>query len=161
MKKTLLTLFLLFATYNLYSFDYLGDWQQNTGNTGFTSPFAIHGTITKTAGTTNYVYIFGSNADIYLSINNRDYTAVTLNAAYGIRESFSTLYYDNKMWVIAGSDGSSKNDVWSSTDGIDWTLVTGNAAFLARNYQAGTVFDDKMWIIGGLGGLTGALNNDV
>lgn len=78
-----------------------------------------------------------------------DTPALTTNAAFPERSNHSSLYFDSKFWVIAGSGNGRKNDVWNSTDGINWTLVTANAEFSPRTLHTSLVFDNKMWVIGG------------
>ena len=67
------------------------------------------------------------------------------------RNSHTSLVYDNKMWVIAGSTDSQSpiGDVWSSTDGYNWTEVAPSAAFGGRLEYVSMVNDDKMWVLGG------------
>jgi PKD repeat protein len=68
------------------------------------------------------------------------------------RYGFSTVFYDDKVWVIGGiggDEGSAGTEVWYSTDGENWTLETASAAFPARHYHTSVVFDNKMWVIGG------------
>lgn len=61
------------------------------------------------------------------------------------------LYFNNKHWMIGGSETTSKNDVWNSDNGIDWICVQPNASFSPVRFHAGLVFDNKMWIFGGRG----------
>ena len=64
----------------------------------------------------------------------------------------SSLVYDNKIWVIAGSNfgEGTLGDVWSSEDGVVWTEENSNA-FPIRFNHSSVVFDNKMWVFGGLG----------
>lgn len=84
------------------------------------------------------------------------WTRTRLNSSgsgWSDRGDHASVVYDNKMWVIAGWDGSvRRDDVYHSTDGTTWTAATTNAAFTARQAPAATVFNGKMWLVGGFDG---------
>ena len=84
-----------------------------------------------------------------------DWYLATGNASFEPRFGHSTVVFDNKMWVIGGTNISSqyKNDVWSSENGVDWTLVTGNAAFTGRSFHVCLVHNNNIWVIGGWDGV--------
>ncbi len=87
-------------------------------------------------------------------------TPITVSAAFAGRLDHTTAVFDNKMWVIGGSDGylSYKNDVWYSANGSTWKKATSHADFSERYRHTTTVFDNKLWVIGGFDGDN---NNDV
>ncbi len=75
----------------------------------------------------------------------------------------STLYFNNKLWVIGGQDcqGDPSNEVWSSSDGNSWKLegVIGTNFSDFRSQQTAVVFKNRMWVIGGHTGVS--MWNDV
>ena len=75
---------------------------------------------------------------------------VTDAAGFSKRVFHTSVVFNNKTWVIAGSEASSnyKNDVWSSPDGVLWTQTT-LAPFSTRGFHTSVVFNDKIWVIGG------------
>jgi len=67
--------------------------------------------------------------------------------------------YNNKMWLVGGSDNTSYyNDVWSSSDGKIWTKELADTAtpganqFSGRRYLSGFVCNNKMYVVGGHNG---------
>ena len=78
-------------------------------------------------------------------------TQVTAAAPFAARSGHTSLVFDDKMWVIAGSSccGGRYNDVWSSEDGATWAEVTANAGFPGRTVHGSAVHDGRMWVIGG------------
>ena len=89
-----------------------------------------------------------SNA-IFIEVIGRTWQRAVGNADWSVRESHTSLVYDNKMWVIGGNDGNRKNDVWYSIDGINWVQATASAAWSGRDDHTSLVYDNKMWVIGG------------
>ncbi len=81
-------------------------------------------------------------------------TPAIANAPFGGKLDHTTVVFDNKLWVIGGSDGflSYKNDVWYSENGSTWKKATENAAFSERYRHTTVVFDNKLWVIGGWDG---------
>ncbi|MEW4923525.1 hypothetical protein [Algibacter sp. 2305UL17-15] len=85
-----------------------------------------------------------------------NFTSITDTPAFSVRTGFSTVVFQNKIWVIAGQffDGNqyvNKNDVWFSEDGENWQKAIENAQFPVRHLHASIVFDNKIWVIGGRG----------
>ncbi len=88
------------------------------------------------------------------------WTEATSAAAWSGRNSHTSLVYDNKMWILGGSDGvNNLNDVWYSTDGVTWAQATPNAPWTGRIKPTSLVYDNKMWILGGNDGVN--VLNDV
>ena len=88
------------------------------------------------------------------SFTTRDLVAaiqVTANAGFAERASFTSVVFNNNMWVVGGATccGALYEDIWYSNDGENWTEATSSAPFGPRGRHASVVFDDKMWIIGG------------
>jgi thermitase len=88
--------------------------------------------------------------DVWYSDDGVNWTPATGSAAFPARLNFGLVVFDNRMWVIGGTDfGGVVNDVWYSEDGANWTLATGSAAFSPRCQHTSVVFDDRIWMIGG------------
>jgi len=93
----------------------------------------------------------GSKILSYRLVGN-DWKQATAAAPFPARLSQSVLVFQNRIWVIGGSDNNSSAmyaDVWSSEDGVNWTQVTANAAFGPRADHTSVVFGGRMWVIGG------------
>ena len=75
------------------------------------------------------------------------WTIATASAAWPGRYDYSSVVYDNKMWVMAGV--GLYNDVWYSSNGVNWTQATSAAAWKYRCSASVVVYDNKMWLIGG------------
>ena len=89
--------------------------------------------------------------DIWSSENGLVWNQVTANASFGGKTSFGATVFDNKMWVIGGTDENfdQTNDVWHSQNGANWTQVTAAANFSKRTGHAVITFKGKIWVIGG------------
>lgn len=75
-------------------------------------------------------------------------------ASFQGRTGHTSVVFDNKIWVIGGTNSNAANDydfndVWYSEDGIDWVCATTNAAFGKRHNHGSVVFDNKIWVLGG------------
>lgn len=82
--------------------------------------------------------------DVWSSADGVNWTLTTKNAPWSAKDGFTSLVFENKIWVIGG-----KGDVWSSSDGKDWRLITERAKWSERGGNGGLVFDGKIWIFGG------------
>jgi hypothetical protein len=80
------------------------------------------------------------------------WTQATASASFSTRSNHTSVVFDNKMWVIGGTNGLYLNDVWYSSDGATWTQATASASFSGRYAHTSVVFDNKMWVIGGYNG---------
>ena len=89
-------------------------------------------------------------SDSWTSSNGEDWILNNNNLVFAPRNSQTNLAFNNKLWVIGGSNGNRFNDVWSSSNGANWTLETNAADFSRRSLHASVVFDNKIWVIGGL-----------
>ena len=100
--------------------------------------------------------------DVWSSVDGTNWTRATSDAGWSGRLSHSSVVFDNKIWVLGGTDVSSRtNDVWSSVDGTNWTEATdGSRRWSARNSHTSIAFDNKIWVLGGLDG-DGNRYNDV
>lgn len=66
------------------------------------------------------------------------------------RDGAEVLVFNNKLWLIGGSQIGYKADIWSSTDGANWKKELAQAAFPARKYHRIAAFNNQLWLIGGL-----------
>ncbi len=83
------------------------------------------------------------------------------NAPWSPRMDFTTLVYNNRLWIMGGMQTSVPsgmlNEVWSTADGITWTkfdnnTTTGgiqNAPWSPRTALFATVYQGKVWMSGG------------
>jgi hypothetical protein len=86
----------------------------------------------------------------YQILIEKPWHCATTSAGWSERSGHTSVVFDNKMWVLGGTNGSnSKNDVWFSTDGVNWTRATVYAGWSERYGHTSVVFDNKMWVIGG------------
>lgn len=61
---------------------------------------------------------------LYYSIDGQTWTQVNAGPHYSERAEASMVSFDNKLWVLGGTDADSlKNDVWKSEDnGVTWQM---------------------------------------
>ena len=81
--------------------------------------------------------------------------------SFPARCHFSSLVFDNRMWLVGGEaslSGTKLNDVWRSNDGVNWSVATTTANFSKRYGHNTVVFNNKMFVIGGN---DGSFKNDV
>ncbi len=86
-------------------------------------------------------------------INGAVWGQITNSAPWGPRGYFKALVFDNKIWILPGTECYDiyANSIWNSSDGINWTMVTNSVPFGSRWEYSAVVFDNKMWILGGRG----------
>ena len=91
------------------------------------------------------------------SADGSTWTQATNSAAWSAKFYYTSVVYDNKLWVLGGledddgdGDLDSKNDVWFSEDGASWTQATSSASWSIRSWHSSVVFDDKLWVLGGV-----------
>lgn len=82
------------------------------------------------------------------------WTEKTKSAAFDGREIIGNpLVYNDRMWLIAGTNSSVIfSDVWSSKDGKTWDPATRSAGFTKRSGSGTVVHKGGMWVIGGWNG---------
>lgn len=111
------------------------------------------GLVKKSIGTPpndRIVQTGGHTNEVWYSSDGIEWKLATANAAWSARVSHTSVVYDNKMWIIGGTNEKGRvNDVWSSTDGVEWTQATASAPWLPRRTHTSVVYDDKIWVIGG------------
>lgn len=86
-------------------------------------------------------------------INGAVWGQITNSAPWGPRGYFKALVYDNKIWILPGTEcyDVNANSIWNSSDGINWTMVSNSVPFGNRWSYSAVVYDNKMWILGGRG----------
>ena len=97
--------------------------------------------------------------EVTVSVANLAYganwTRATRSAAWSDRVLYSSVVYNDKIWVLGGADYDNyalndfKNDVWFSADGVTWTRATSSAAWSARALHSSVVYNNKLWVLGG------------
>lgn len=107
-------------------------------------------------------------ADIWSSPDGINWTQVTANAPFGIRNNLGLTVLNGKMYLTGNvriGTTAQAGDVWSSPDGITWTQITPTlpAGIGLRQDFGFLSFDNKLWIIGGTiqVGSNGTATNDV
>jgi Kelch motif len=66
------------------------------------------------------------------------------------RAGHEAVVFNGRMWVIGGSDGSTRyNDIWSSADGVNWVLEEDHAAFTPRYTHTVVAFNNALWLFAG------------
>lgn len=83
-------------------------------------------------------------------------TLVIDDAPWKSRQEFSSVVFDNKLWIMGGGSISYNpyftyeplNDVWYTSDGINWENA-GFANWLPRVNFSTVSFDNKIWLFGG------------
>lgn len=90
---------------------------------------------------------------VWRQVLANDFTATD---RFSPRRGHATVSFNNRLWVIGGTDGSTFfNDVWSSSDGILWTPelahseASGSTQFGGRTNHACAVFNGRIWLTGG------------
>ena len=95
-------------------------------------------------------YRFYQNKDATTS--TASWTEATSAAPWAGRDNFTSLVYNNEMWIMGGSNASGNlNDVWYSSNGVNWTEATSAAPWAARFGATSLVYNNEMWIMGGYG----------
>ncbi len=74
------------------------------------------------------------------------------SAPWSPRQFHNVAAFDNKLWVLAGSDSSrppyNKNDVWYSADGVNWHELP-NTPWPIRHAASIFVHDHALWVVAG------------
>lgn len=88
--------------------------------------------------------------DVWSSIDGSIWVNNVENAEWSKRYGHSTLFFNNKFWLMGGRDYTTDfNDIWNSSDGVVWYKVVDNAPWFARAMFGAIVFNGEMWVIGG------------
>lgn len=99
----------------------------------------------QSVGMTNIVYVGLADGLGWYEATN--------GPAFGTRDGFGLVSFNNSMWVIAGTNNpvTFLNDVWYSPDGTNWSSANASAAFPGTIDSAFAVFNNAIWMIGGFG----------
>jgi hypothetical protein len=89
--------------------------------------------------------------DVWKTKNGIDWELVAENALWTPRIHFTTISFDNKIWVIDGttSTESLTNKVWYSEDGIEWNLLESATSFPRTHASTAFVHDNALFISAG------------
>lgn len=90
--------------------------------------------------------------DIWTSTDGLNWTEVSVTGnIFSERWIHGSSVYNNRIWVIGGSDGNGdrNNEVWSSQDGTTWTETTATPVFDIRDNMAVFTFNNLIWVSGG------------
>lgn len=97
-----------------------------------------------------------ASSEVWSSTDGAAWEQVTANAGWSPRIAAGLVVFQDKMWVLGGTenyyfgdDKSLKSDVWYSSDGKEWKQATADAGWSPRAYLAASVHDGKMWVLGG------------
>ncbi len=109
--------------------------------------------------------IGGQNADSTTNLNDVWYSETgtdwqeaeqTSRAMWSVRSGLGCVTFDNKLWVIGGSNsaiGAAYNDVWFSSDGSYWTEAVPSSGIIWDERQSFgcSPLNGKIYIAGGMG----------
>ncbi|MBN2495123.1 MAG: hypothetical protein JXR96_11065 [Deltaproteobacteria bacterium] len=101
-------------------------------------------------GACNATYL----ADVWSSPDGLSW-AREVDGLFPVRGGHSSVVYDDKIWIIGGTDSwpfHSPHDVWYSEDGQLWCQAADTMDFSQRYGHASAVFREKIWVIGGYDG---------
>lgn len=138
------------------------NWQRATAE----APW-IHSDLPMTLAFDDRLWIMGgwyngrlpghsASNQVWSSRDGADWTQITPQAGWSPRLAAATVVFQNKIWVLGGTEdyyfgdeSSLRDDVWSSPDGAHWTLETAHAGWSPRAYHQAVVHDGKIWVLGG------------
>ncbi len=113
----------------------------------------------------NRLWVIGGNGpgtsatnvlnDVWSSTDGINWTQETAAAQWTPRQGHAVAVFNNRLWVLGGSESGSTsrvNDIWSSADGITWTQETAAAQWSSREGHAALVFNGKLWVLAGNAG---------
>lgn len=128
----------------------LGSWVNYTSN-GVSQGVQLHSMIPFNGR----LYSLGGTTSLTATLNNLvsddGVTWNSLSAPFGLRTGMATAVFQDKLWVICGTNGNQGtyyNDVWYSSDGSTWTNYT-STGLEGADTPACVVFNGKLWIFGG------------
>ena len=133
-------------------------WTQVTVSTAFTARYGH--TMLSYNG---YLWILiGSGVTNTYQSSDLGVNWIEVNADIGLgqREYHASVVFENKMWILGGNSGGTRqNNVYSSTDGDTWTTVDSSADWDARSGHCAAVLLNKIFVYCGYSGT--AYYNDV
>lgn len=108
-----------------------------------------------------------TDPSLYSTTDGDTWTLEGENMPYGVRFNHKITVWDNKIWLISGSDRATDEynelpDVWYTEDGKNWKLASKSAGYGKLAQHTVVTYKDKIWIIAGGGGYRDTyLTNDV
>jgi hypothetical protein len=139
-------------------------WKLETANAGWSPRGYIHGSCIDNADT---LWLLGGSqynsygfTDIWNTGDGITWNKVLDCAPFQGAVFTNVEYFDNKMWVIAGNNGTSTdlvpdpdflgdlNQVWYSSNGRDWFELK-NSPWPHRHGSGTDVFNDSLYLTGG------------
>ena len=115
----------------------------------------------------NLMWVIGGWAgtnmnDVWSSPDGVNWTNVLANGGanaghFGGRWGFSTVVYNNAMWLMGGAGSLGANfspntayaDVWTSANGNVWTRLSLVSPFNDLYFSQASVFNNSIWLTGG------------
>jgi hypothetical protein len=159
MKHKLYLLFVLFLLLSSMLAAQLPVWQKLTSSAFLTSR-SDHTTLNFG----NSVWVLGGQTpaqdDAYSSTDGTTWTrtsgtGVAGSTPFTARYAHGAVVFNNRMWVIAGSNAPTAgglivnpNMIYDSLDGVTWTVHSSVALPGRSNFQA-VVFQGQIWALGG------------
>jgi len=151
-------------------------WIEETTSATF-SPRIDHQVVSFNNGSGDKLWLIGGfeidafmaltlTNDVWSTSDGVNWVEETSGAEFSARNEHQIVRFNNgsgdKLWLIGGNDGITKNDIWSSSDGVHWTEETTSASFSGRYDHRVVRFNngdgDKLWLIGGY---FGEYKNDI
>jgi hypothetical protein len=94
--------------------------------------------------------------EVWWTKDGVEWQLATPHAAWTPRLAAGALVFDEKLWILGGTENyyfgdekSTRNDVWYSSNGKDWQRTTEHAGWSPRAYHAAVVHNGRMWVLGG------------
>ena len=84
---------------------------------------------------------------------------ITNNPGWSGRHSHTSVVFDDKIWVLGGTNG--RRESWYSSDGENWTRASSSSWGYDLYYHTSAVFDNKMWVLGGYSNNGSSYYNEV
>ncbi|REJ89153.1 MAG: galactose oxidase [Planctomycetota bacterium] len=93
---------------------------------------------------------------VWSSTDGDEWEQATDDAGWSPRIAAGAVVFDDKMWILGGTENyyfgdesSLTNDVWCSADGEHWEQVTESADWSPRAYHQAVVLNDRIYVMGG------------
>lgn len=93
---------------------------------------------------------------VWSSSDGDEWTLATEAAGWSPRIASGAVVFDEKMWILGGTENyyfgdesSLTNDVWCTLDGEHWEQVTAAADWAPRAYHQAVVLNDRIYVMGG------------
>jgi len=86
--------------------------------------------------------------DVWSSPDGVNWERHVAAAPWAARQYHDVAVFDNRMWVMEGSDGKNRNDVWYSGDGVNWCELP-DTPWAPRHAASVFVYDDALWMVAG------------